>query len=127
MCSREACVPDSHKEGSRLQTQEMDQSGGVAQGCRSRKCAGTGANGLLINIQLARFFWLPPQASILPQSAIADPIQASLADSCNSLSFMAVDVAEPHSFVSPSPSPFLIISSTLLRNFLVAVPTNTHP
>nr|GFB11607.1 hypothetical protein [Tanacetum cinerariifolium] len=36
MCSQEACVPDSHKEGSRLQTQEMDRSGGVAQVIVSR-------------------------------------------------------------------------------------------
>ncbi|GJR87164.1 hypothetical protein Tco_0211175 [Tanacetum coccineum] len=33
MNSREACVYDSRKEGSWLQTQEIDQSGGVAQGC----------------------------------------------------------------------------------------------
>ncbi|GKD78925.1 hypothetical protein Tco_1341546, partial [Tanacetum coccineum] len=42
MCSREACVLDSHKGGSRLQTQEIDQSRGVAQGCRGSTCAGTG-------------------------------------------------------------------------------------
>ncbi|GJW01194.1 hypothetical protein Tco_1556445 [Tanacetum coccineum] len=42
MCSREACVPDNHKEGSLLRTQEMDQSGGVAQGCRGLTCVGIG-------------------------------------------------------------------------------------
>nr|GFA28637.1 hypothetical protein [Tanacetum cinerariifolium] len=41
ICSQEACVPDSHKEGSQLRTKEMDRSGGVAQGCRKLTCAGT--------------------------------------------------------------------------------------
>ncbi|GJZ95631.1 hypothetical protein Tco_0667965 [Tanacetum coccineum] len=40
--SREACVHDSHREGSQIQTQEMDQSGGVAQGCHWSTGAETG-------------------------------------------------------------------------------------
>ncbi|GKF31568.1 hypothetical protein Tco_0101366, partial [Tanacetum coccineum] len=39
--SLEACVYDIHKEGSWLQTQEMDQSRGMAQGCRGSTCAET--------------------------------------------------------------------------------------
>ncbi|GJX26498.1 hypothetical protein Tco_0232794 [Tanacetum coccineum] len=42
MCSREACIPDSHMDNSHPRTQGVDQSGGATLGCRGLTGAGTG-------------------------------------------------------------------------------------
>ncbi|GKE18434.1 hypothetical protein Tco_1426011, partial [Tanacetum coccineum] len=72
MCSREACIPDSHKEGSQPRTQGMDQSGGTALGCRGLTGAGTGGQCDHTSSELVHPA-APSKRQSLPNAHLADP------------------------------------------------------